>query len=119
MRSQRARTPGTNARYLMPRADHDFWHPGNNHRPRTAAANANVFDDSVAPVVDAGQAVLWEDVHDIDAVRFAAPAPAPRWDGIRDATAPGGTAPARTRSGFGGLDLSPVLGPGWAPATSP
>jgi len=47
--------------------------------------------------------------------RFAAPAPAPRWDGVRDATVPGGTAPARARSGFGGLDLSPVLGPGWIP----
>ncbi|MET0493317.1 MAG: carboxylesterase family protein [Actinoplanes sp.] len=47
--------------------------------------------------------------------RFAAPAPAPRWDGVRDATAPGGTAPAQARPGFGGLDLSPVLGPGWMP----
>lgn len=55
-----------NARYLMPRADHDFWHPGSRSRARTAAANANVFDDSVAPVVDAGQAVLWEDAYDVD-----------------------------------------------------
>jgi glyoxylase-like metal-dependent hydrolase (beta-lactamase superfamily II) len=55
-----------NARYLMPRADHDFWHPGSGSRARTAAANANVFDDSVAPVVDAGQAVLWEDAYDVD-----------------------------------------------------
>ncbi|WP_405836856.1 carboxylesterase/lipase family protein [Streptomyces sp. NBC_01518] len=47
--------------------------------------------------------------------RFAAPTPAARWDGVRDATVPGGTAPARARSGFGGLDLSPVLGPGWIP----
>ncbi|MFJ9843351.1 MBL fold metallo-hydrolase [Kitasatospora sp. NPDC101155] len=55
-----------NARYLMPRADHDFWHPDSARPARTAAANANVFDDSVAPVVRAGQAVLWEDIHDID-----------------------------------------------------
>ncbi|MFJ2886814.1 carboxylesterase/lipase family protein [Streptomyces sp. NPDC087305] len=47
--------------------------------------------------------------------RFAAPVPAARWDGVREATASGGTAPARARSGFGGLDLSPVLGPGWIP----
>ncbi|MEV6012754.1 carboxylesterase family protein [Streptomyces sp. NPDC051976] len=47
--------------------------------------------------------------------RFAAPAPAPRWDGIREATVPGGTAPAQARPGFGGLDLSPVLGHGWIP----
>ncbi|MEV6012753.1 MBL fold metallo-hydrolase [Streptomyces sp. NPDC051976] len=60
------------ARYLMPRADYDFWRPDSarsarSTRPaRTAAANANVFDDSVAPVVRAGQAVLWEDSYDID-----------------------------------------------------
>ncbi|MGR3874642.1 carboxylesterase/lipase family protein [Streptomyces graminifolii] len=47
--------------------------------------------------------------------RFAAPVPAARWDGVREATVPGGTAPSRARSGFGGLDLSPVLGPGWIP----
>jgi glyoxylase-like metal-dependent hydrolase (beta-lactamase superfamily II) len=59
-----------NARYLIPRADHDFWHPDSARRTRparTAAANANVFDDSVAPVVESGQVVLWEDAHDIDA----------------------------------------------------
>ncbi|MCX4815700.1 MBL fold metallo-hydrolase [Streptomyces sp. NBC_01239] len=55
-----------NARYLIPRADHDFWHPDSTQVARTAAANAHVFDDSVAPVVESGQAVLWEDVHDID-----------------------------------------------------
>ncbi|AEM87362.1 carboxylesterase/lipase family protein [Streptomyces violaceusniger] len=47
--------------------------------------------------------------------RFAAPAPAPRWDGVREATAPGETAPAPARAEFGGMDLSPVLGRGWAP----
>ena len=55
-----------NARYLMPRADHDFWHPDSTRVPQTAVANANVFDDSVAPVVESGQAVLWEDAFDID-----------------------------------------------------
>ncbi|WP_329556590.1 MBL fold metallo-hydrolase [Streptomyces sp. NBC_00696] len=55
-----------NARYLIPRADHDFWHPDSPQVARTAAANAHVFDDSVAPVVESGQAVLWEDTYDID-----------------------------------------------------
>ncbi len=55
-----------NARYLVPRADHDFWHPDSTRVARTAAANAHVFDDSVVPVVESGQAVLWEDTYDID-----------------------------------------------------
>ncbi|MFD2421072.1 carboxylesterase/lipase family protein [Amycolatopsis pigmentata] len=41
--------------------------------------------------------------------RFAAPSPAPSWDGVRDATEPGPTAPAPARD-FGRLDLTPVLG---------
>ncbi|WP_037355678.1 carboxylesterase/lipase family protein [Amycolatopsis orientalis] len=48
------------------------------------------------------------------AARFQAPAPAPRWDGVRDATRPGPTAPAARRD-FGGVDLRPVLGSGWVP----
>ncbi|MFE2883694.1 MBL fold metallo-hydrolase [Streptomyces sp. NPDC059272] len=55
-----------NARYLIPRADHDFWHPDSIRVARTAAANAPVFGDSVAPVVESGQAVLWEDAYAID-----------------------------------------------------
>ncbi|ATY14599.1 carboxylesterase/lipase family protein [Amycolatopsis sp. AA4] len=46
--------------------------------------------------------------------RFQAPAPAARWDGVRDATRPGPTAPAARRE-FGGVDLRPVLGSGWVP----
>ncbi|MGW7536878.1 carboxylesterase/lipase family protein [Amycolatopsis sp. NPDC054798] len=48
------------------------------------------------------------------AARFRAPAPVPRWDGVRDATRPGPTAPAARRD-FGGTDLRPVLGSGWIP----
>ncbi|WP_258342813.1 carboxylesterase/lipase family protein [Saccharopolyspora gregorii] len=44
--------------------------------------------------------------------RFAAPKPAPGWDGVRDATAPGPTAPSPHRD-FGGLDMGPFFGPGW------
>ncbi|MDA2806469.1 MBL fold metallo-hydrolase [Nocardiopsis suaedae] len=56
-----------NATYLMPRADFDFWNPANGHTPRLGRGNQNVFEDSVAPVFDAGQAQLWEDGHTIDA----------------------------------------------------
>lgn len=47
-------------------------------------------------------------------VRFAAPGPAPRWDGVRDATSPGPNAPQPHR-GIPNLDLSPILGHGWRP----
>jgi para-nitrobenzyl esterase len=45
--------------------------------------------------------------------RFAPPAPADPWDGIRDATQPGATAPQPRRETFGTLDLRPFFGPGW------
>ncbi|MDH6120671.1 para-nitrobenzyl esterase [Kitasatospora sp. GAS204A] len=47
----------------------------------------------------------------VGAARFAAPGPPPRWDGIRDATRPGPSAPAPARD-FGLLDLTPLLGAG-------
>ncbi|MFJ9543275.1 MBL fold metallo-hydrolase [Streptomyces sp. NPDC101225] len=56
-----------NAQYLFPRADYEFWNPANSYQPRMAAVNQNVFEDSVAPVVEAGQAVLWDESHVIDA----------------------------------------------------
>ncbi|MFC5139766.1 carboxylesterase/lipase family protein [Actinomycetospora rhizophila] len=46
--------------------------------------------------------------------RFARPEPA-RWDGERDATAHGPTAPQLPTRGPGTLDLTPVTGPGWVP----
>ncbi len=55
-----------NATYLMPRADFDFWNPANGHTPRLGRGNQNVFEDSVAPVHEAGQTLLWEDGHTID-----------------------------------------------------
>jgi para-nitrobenzyl esterase len=51
----------------------------------------------------------------VGAERFAAPMPPPHWDGVRDASEPGPTAPAPERGRFGALDLSPVIGPGWRP----
>jgi glyoxylase-like metal-dependent hydrolase (beta-lactamase superfamily II) len=56
-----------NATYLMPRADFDFWNPANDHRARLGRGNQNVFEDSVAPVHEAGQTLLWENSFRIDA----------------------------------------------------
>jgi para-nitrobenzyl esterase len=46
------------------------------------------------------------------AARFAPPTPHPGWDGVRDATSPGATAPQPVRD-FGSLDMRPYFGPGW------
>lgn len=62
-----------NATYLMPRTDFDFWNPANRNDP--VAGRENVFLDSVAPVHDAGQTVLWEDAFHIDANLALEPAP--------------------------------------------
>ena len=45
-------------------------------------------------------------------LRFAAPAPAVAWAGVRDATAPGPNAPQPTRA-ITGIDLQPIIGGGW------
>ncbi|MFD7921889.1 MBL fold metallo-hydrolase [Streptomyces sp. NPDC059740] len=55
------------ATYLMPKDDFDFWNPENGHRSVFGRGNQNVFEDSVAPVHQAGQALLWEGSHRIDA----------------------------------------------------
>lgn len=60
-----------NARYLIHRADFDFWNPDNGHTPsspfQSAADTGTTFDDSVRPVHRAGQAVLWDgESHRID-----------------------------------------------------
>jgi glyoxylase-like metal-dependent hydrolase (beta-lactamase superfamily II) len=55
-----------NATYLLPKIDVDYWNPANN--PDIAGGvNENAFEDSVAPVLAAGQAELWEAGHAIDA----------------------------------------------------
>ena len=55
-----------NATYLMPRRDFDFWNPANGHEPRLGRGNQNVFEDSVAPVHQAGLAELWDGSYRID-----------------------------------------------------
>ncbi|MBL1097277.1 MBL fold metallo-hydrolase [Streptomyces coffeae] len=65
-----------NAAYVISRADFDYWNPANGHRTRSGPRMANVFEDSVAPVHQAGQTVLWEgDHHDIGAELRIEPAP--------------------------------------------
>lgn len=55
-----------NATYLMPKVDFDYWNPDNN--PNIAGGiNENAFEDSIAPVLAAGQVRLWETSHAIDA----------------------------------------------------
>lgn len=54
-----------NATYLMPRVDFEFWNPQNNSKV-AGGVNENVYEDSVAPVHQAGQVQLWEDSHVID-----------------------------------------------------
>jgi glyoxylase-like metal-dependent hydrolase (beta-lactamase superfamily II) len=55
-----------NATYLMTRRDFDFWNPANNHKPLLGRGNQNVFEDSVAPVHEAGLTHLWDDTYRID-----------------------------------------------------
>ncbi|GHC34368.1 MBL fold metallo-hydrolase [Streptomyces cinnamoneus] len=71
-----------NATYLIAKADFDYWNPAGNGRRRGALggvgidlAGGNMFEDSVAPVHRAGQAVLWEDGYRIDEHLSLEPAP--------------------------------------------
>ncbi len=49
----------------------------------------------------------------LGALRFAKPQPYPAWDGVRDATRPGPSAPQPTAPPFEALDIEPLVGPGW------
>ncbi|HTK63853.1 MAG TPA: MBL fold metallo-hydrolase [Pseudonocardia sp.] len=64
-----------NARYLMARADIDYWNPANGHTTRSGPRMAGVFEDSVAPVIAAGLVDQWEGSHRIDANLSLEPAP--------------------------------------------
>lgn len=63
-----------NATYLVPRADYDYFHPGNAHLMRAPQTEDErrrfagirlVFEDSIAPVEQAGQLELWHDHHEL------------------------------------------------------
>jgi len=64
-----------NATYLFPKADFDYWNPEGGNQPRGGLMNADVFADSVLPVVRAGQAEFFTGQHVIDVNLMIAPAP--------------------------------------------
>lgn len=86
-----------NATYLMPKDDFDFWNPENGHEPRIGRGNQNVFEDSVAPVHRAGQTLLWENTHRIDA-------------GLRLDAAPGHTPGSSALTLISGTDRAVFIG---------
>ncbi|HEX4224785.1 MAG TPA: MBL fold metallo-hydrolase [Pseudonocardiaceae bacterium] len=63
-----------NARYLIAQADFDYWHPVHGD-PNRSPRMAGVFEDSVAPVYEAGLVDLWSDEYAIDANLRLVPAP--------------------------------------------
>jgi glyoxylase-like metal-dependent hydrolase (beta-lactamase superfamily II) len=72
------------ATYLIPRADNLYFDPDTARRSRPPRDDSErirwegsklVFNDSVAPIHRAGQAVLWEDSHRIDRNLLLEPAP--------------------------------------------
>jgi glyoxylase-like metal-dependent hydrolase (beta-lactamase superfamily II) len=64
-----------NARYVLPGPDVEYWDPARGHSPRLAAANRNVFEDSVRPVIDSGQADIWSGSYQIGRRLTLQPAP--------------------------------------------
>jgi glyoxylase-like metal-dependent hydrolase (beta-lactamase superfamily II) len=48
-----------NATYFFTNEDFEFWNPLNEKKPKGALINQNVYEDSIAPVHNAGQAKLW------------------------------------------------------------
>jgi glyoxylase-like metal-dependent hydrolase (beta-lactamase superfamily II) len=65
-----------NARYLFSRIENDAWRPdGGTRRHEVAGASAAMYDDSVLPVIQAGQAQLLDGAHAIDDQLLIEPAP--------------------------------------------
>ena len=72
------------ATYVVPRADHDHFHPDNHDRvlaartedeARRLAGSQLVFADSIAPVHAAGQLLTWQDALDLPGGLHLRPAP--------------------------------------------
>ena len=55
-----------NAKYLFSRLENERWDPSVGQRRRENPGRAAMYDDSVLPVIEAGQAVLLEGEHEID-----------------------------------------------------
>lgn len=64
-----------NATYVLPRADFEYFKPGNLPANRRGAGMDNIYEDSVQPVADAGQVETWEGHHDLTADLRLRPAP--------------------------------------------
>ncbi|MFP6748950.1 MAG: MBL fold metallo-hydrolase [Alphaproteobacteria bacterium] len=62
-----------NAKYIFARTEYDFWEQ--RHLDGTEGKVPNVYDDSVLPVMEAGQAVLVDGDHQIDDGIWFEPAP--------------------------------------------
>ncbi len=62
------------ARYLFSRADRDYWDPATGGHS-AMAMNDVIFNDSVLPVIESGQADLVEGIHEIEAGIEIHPAP--------------------------------------------
>jgi glyoxylase-like metal-dependent hydrolase (beta-lactamase superfamily II) len=63
-----------NATYLFPQADFDYWNP-EDQDPPGGPMNVEVFNDSVLPIVHAGQAQFFTGEHIIDEHLKLTPAP--------------------------------------------
>ncbi|WP_327411609.1 MBL fold metallo-hydrolase [Streptomyces sp. NBC_01233] len=63
------------ARYLIPAADDFHFGPGNSRGKGRNPDDGLVYEDSIAPVHQAGQAVLWDGAHRIDEHLTLEPAP--------------------------------------------
>jgi len=55
-----------NATYFFTSEDFEFWNPLNEKKPNGALINQNAYEDSIAPIHNAGQARLWSGRHTID-----------------------------------------------------
>lgn len=54
------------AQYLIPLADDAFFGPGNKYGNATQPDGPAIYEDSIAPIHRAGQAIVWEDFYRID-----------------------------------------------------
>lgn len=63
------------ARYLLARADYDFYHPRTRTTARSGENTQAAFERCVAPIEQAGQLDLWEEAQDLDAALRLEPAP--------------------------------------------
>ena len=63
------------ARYLFSKIENDHWNPDIDDRRAKNPGRAGVYDDSILPVIQAGQAQLLEGTHRIDDSLLIEPAP--------------------------------------------